>query len=94
MEVVIKDKELKDDQGLPTKMIEIEHIIKKVDLWNLCAGGPSSDFAANVRSKINVLSEIMYFYVFICLHFFEKNEHRLQKSESNKLAKEARLKTK
>lgn len=44
--------------------------------------------------KINVIAEIIYIYIFICLHFFEKNEKRLQKSESNKLAKEARLKNK
>lgn len=46
------------------------------------------------QHKEDILAEIIYFYVFICLHFFEKNQQRLQKSESNKLAKEARLKSK
>lgn len=34
--------------------------------------------------KVNFMSEIIYFYTFVCMHFFLKNEQRKQKSESNK----------
>lgn len=44
-----KDKEFKDDTGFPTTMDELECIIKKVDSWIYCAGGPPAATNSNIR---------------------------------------------
>lgn len=36
----MKDKEFADRIGLPTTIEEMAHIIKKINGWNYCAGGP------------------------------------------------------
>lgn len=75
-----------------------EHVKKSNDVYSiiiqeLVKNKVTLSFPCNDH-KVDTLAEIIFFYIYICMHFFKKNEQRIQKGESKNLSKEAKLKKK
>lgn len=102
--------EIKTQGKLIYPNLQLFHLIKKIDqsfnkyvkkkndvyniiIQELVKNKVILTFPCNAH-KVDIIAEIIYFYIFICMHFFKKNEQRIQKIESKHLSKEAKLKKK